>query len=322
MIKHIFLPTLDMEQIALLPEHRVWLENWLREIEPDIERGDVAASMCLQGAMSELLLHRRIVTDWIGVMQAFLTRDGKPIAYSERYGKRLYEFAFWIQNEVHAIHARWWVERVCNVDSGLDFPRLVENLIQPSGWIYNPQVSPTNLRTRMKSEYLMSLAMGVEILRAYDSLEPYRKTFEGLLSDMPVTGYLSAEFFRAKALSLLGRLELAPTALASVLAACEIGEGYCDFDVKAKVDDYMGTAKRTERDIPVHSALAALHALFLANFCDLDAKNRANARVKHFGNHIKSEPMDIQPFRMREIDVPFGTGLSPLEVMAASGIAG
>jgi hypothetical protein len=320
MITHIFLPMLDMEQVALLPEHRIWLENWLREIEPDIERGDVAASMCLQGAMSELLLHRRVVTDWIGVMQAFLTRDGKPIAYSEQYGKRLYEFAFWIQNDVHAIHARWWMQRMCSADSGLDFPGLIESLIQPSGWIYNLQVSPTNLRTRMKSEYLMSLAMGVEILKSYDCLEPHRTIFEGLLSDMPVTGYLSAEYFRAKALNLLGRPELAPTTLASVLAACEIGAGYCDFDVRAKVDDYMGTAKRTERDIPVHSALAALHASFLANLCDPVAKNRTIERMRHFSQHIKSEPMDIQPFRMREIDIPFGTGLSPLEVIAASGI--
>jgi len=321
MIEHIFLPTLDIEQVALLPEHRVWLENWLREREPDIERGNVAASMCLQGAMSELLLHHRIVTDWIGIMEEFLTRDGKPIAYSEQYGKRLYEFAFWIQNEVHAIHARWWVQRVCNVDSGLDFQGLAESLIQPSGWIYNPQVSPTNLRTRMKSEYVMSLAMGVEILKSDGGLEPHRTEFEGLLSSTPLTGYLSAEYFRAFALNLLGRPELAPTALASVLATCEIGEGYCDFDVRAKVDDYMGTAKRTGRDIPVHSALSALHASFLANLCDPEAKNRTIERVKHFSEHIKSEPMDIQPFRMRDIDIPFGTGLSPLEVMAASRIA-
>ncbi len=321
MIEHIFLPTLDIEQVALLPEHKAWLENWLRAIEPDIERGDLAASMCLQGAMSELLLHHRIVTDWVGIMQEFLTRDGKPIAYSEQYGKRLYEFAFWIQNEVHAIHARWWVQRVSSAASNLDFPALIESLIQPSGWIYNPQVSPTNLRTRMKSEYLMSMAMGVEILKSYGRVEPYRTTFEGLLSDMPMTGYLSAEYFRAFTLRLLGKPELAPATLASVLTDCEIGEGYCDFDVRAKVDDYMGTAKRTERDVPVHSALAALHASSLADLCNPEVKNRAIERVKHFGEHIKSEPMDIQPFRMREIDIPFGTGLSPLEVMAASGIA-
>src|SRR5205823_4927467 len=104
----------------------------------------------------------------------------------------------------------------------------------PSGWIYNPLVSPTGMRTRMKSEYLMSPAMGMEILHACGSLETRRGVIEGLLSSEPLTGYLSAEYFRAYALRLLGDPELAPAALSSVLTACEVGEGYCDFDVKAK----------------------------------------------------------------------------------------
>ncbi|HXF93550.1 MAG TPA: hypothetical protein VNK46_12390 [Nitrospiraceae bacterium] len=320
MNEHIFLPTLDIRRVVLLPEHKAWLESWLREIEPDIERGDVAASMCLQGVISEILLHQRVVTDWIGVMEEYLTRDGKPLAYSEQYGKRLYEFAFWIQCEVHAIHARWWIEQACGASSSLDFRALIEDLIQPSGWMYNPQVSPTGMRTRMKSEYLMSLAMGMEILKAYGGLEERRTHLEGLLSAEPLTGYLSAEHFRLFALRLLGSPKLAPATLPRVLAACEAGEGYCDFDVSAKIDDYMGVAKRTARDIPVHSALSALHAASLASSGNEDVQARVAGRVRHFSDHIKSEPMDIQPFRMREIDVPFGTGLSPLEVIAASGI--
>jgi hypothetical protein len=197
---------------------------------------------------------------------------------------------------------------------------LIEDLVQPSGWIYNPQVSPTGMRTRMKSEYLMSFAMGMEILGAYDRLEKNRADFEGLLSSEPLTGYLSAEYFRAFALRLLDKKELAPASLSSVVTSCAVGDGYCDFNVKDKIDDYMGTVKRTGRDIPVHSALSALHALFLVTFCSEEVRPHIIEQVKRFGNHIKSEPMDIQPFRMRQIDVPFGTGLSPLEVIAASAL--
>ena len=103
------MPTLDIDQVTLIPEHHDWLETWLKSVEPDIERGDVAASLCLQSAISERLLYGRIITDWIGIMEEYLTRDDKPLAYSEQYGKRLYQFAFWMQSEVHAIHARWWV---------------------------------------------------------------------------------------------------------------------------------------------------------------------------------------------------------------------
>lgn len=320
MHKHVFLPTVDLYRVSLIPEHEAWLVNWLREVEPAIEQGEVASSMCLQGVISELVLYKRVVTDWVGIMEEYLTRDERPLAYSEQYGKRLYKFAFWLQSEVHAIHTRWWIERVSGISSSLDFHGLIENLIQPNGWIYDPEVSPTGMRTRMKSEYLMSLVMGIEILRVNDVLETRRTDFEGLLAAEPLTGYLSAEYFRLAALHLLGVPELAPVALPAVMVACEVGQGYCDFDVKAKIDDYMGVVKRTGRDVPVHSALSALHAVALAASCDEDVQQRVVERVAHFGKHLRSRPLDLQPFRMREIAIPFGIGLSPLEVVAASGI--
>src|SRR5687768_16682660 len=112
MIHHIFLPTLDIDHVTLLPEHEAWLKSWLQSIEPNIENGDIAASVCLQGVISEVLLYRRVISDWVGIMDEYLTVEGKPLAYSENYGKRLYQFAFWAQSEVHAIHARWWIESV------------------------------------------------------------------------------------------------------------------------------------------------------------------------------------------------------------------
>jgi len=253
-------------------------------------------------------------------MDEYLLRDGKPIAYSEQYGRRLYQFTHWTQTEVHAIHARQWIERASGQTTSMDYPALIEELIQPSGWIYNPAVSPTGLRTRMKSEYLMSLTMGVEILSPSPILDRNRTHFEAVLSDTPITGYLSAEYFRQYALEVLGATRLAPTTIDAVINSCEVGEGYCDFDVKAKVDDYMGTAKRVGRDIPIHSAISSLHVLSLSSLCNAAEQARVNAQIANFGKHLAASPMDIQPFRMREIDIPFGTGLSPLEIIAASGI--
>jgi hypothetical protein len=320
MTTHLFLPNLTLTGLTLLPEHRAWLTAWLQELETSCEAGDIAASLCLQGAISELALHGALQTDWLGVMDEYLLRDGKPIAYSEQYGKRLYQFTHWIQTEVHAIHARQWIEKAAGQTASLDYPVLIEELIQPSGWIYNPAISPTGLRTRMKSEYLMSLAMGVEILSPSPILDRNRAHFEAVLSDTPITGYLSAEYFRQYALEVLGATQLAPAAINAVINSCEVGEGYCDFDVKAKVDDYMGTAKRVSRDIPVHSAISGLYALSLSSLCDEAEQERVSARLDSFGRHLIADPMDIQPFKMREIDIPFGTGLSPLETVAASGI--
>lgn len=320
MITHIFLPTLDLEGLPLLDEHAAWLTNWLKEIESNVEGGSVAASLCLQGAIGETILYGETQTDWVGVMDEFLVRENRPLAYSEEFGKRLYKFAFWEQTEVHAVHARRSVEQLCGTAQGFDYAALIEELIQPSGWIYNPSVSPTGIRTRMKSEYLMSLAMGIEILAAHDRLADKKLIFEGVISAENLTNYLSAEYFRLRSLEILDSANLLPANLESVLQSCEIGEGYCDFDVKGKVDDYMGTAKRIGRDVTVHSALSALHALAISSACDEESKNRVKERVRQFANHIRNNPLDIPPFKMREIDVPFGTGLSPLEVIAASGI--
>jgi hypothetical protein len=88
----------------VLDEHAAWLTGWLKEIEPNVEGGSVAASLCLQGAIGEMTLYGETQTDWVGVMDEFLVRENRPLAYSEEFGKRLYKFAFWEQTEVHAVH--------------------------------------------------------------------------------------------------------------------------------------------------------------------------------------------------------------------------
>lgn len=332
MIEHIFLPHIQLKGLQLFEAHREWLSSWLSTAEREIEDGNVSTSICLQGILSELAIYGAPKTDWLGVMEEYLTdADGTPIAYSELYGTRLYRFNFWLQSPVHAVHCRWFIEQVCQApeDSAQRYADLIIQMIQPSGWIYNPKVSLTRLRNRMKSEYMMSMAMGCEILASVNcpdksgsrfarDLSDYTRRFQATLSSTPLTDFLSAEYFRLKALSILQSTALAPTGLERVLSACKMNPGFSEFSVASKVDDYMGTAKRTARDQPVHSPLASLYANAIAAFCPKDVQSDVAVWLKAYGEHLQREPFDIPAFRIRDEDIPFGTDLSPLEVIAAS----
>jgi hypothetical protein len=170
----------------------------------------------------------------------------------------------------------------------------------------------------MKSEYMMSMAMGVEILAAVSRLSDASLRFQATLSSTPLTDFLSAEYFRLKALSILQSPELAPTGLERLLSACKIEPGFSEFSVASKVDDYMGTAKRTARDRPIHSPLAGLYANAIAAFCPKDVPDAVTTWLKAYGEHLQKEPFDIPAFRIRDEDIPFGTDVSPLEILAAS----
>ncbi len=316
--EHIFLPGVELDSLRLVSDHRDWLTEWLSVTGEAAEHGIVAASGCVQGVMSELVLEGRLLTDWHGIMEEYLQHNGRASAYSEEYGKRLYKFNAWQQSPVHAIHARWWIERVSGEQpSGVHVDRIWK-LVQPSGWIYDPEVSPTRLRNRMRSELTMSMAMALEMLGASDTLAKDKSAFEATLSSEPRSQYISAEYFRLRALESLGSLPLAPTGLEAVLSTCEAGEGYCDFDVKGKVSDYMGTAHRVGRDLPVHSPLSSLHAYHISALCREEARSRATQRLMGFGSFLAKEPMGIPAFTIRDTKAPFGTDLSPIEVIAAS----
>ena len=139
----------------------------------DINQESVASSICLQGAIAEIVLYKALRTDWMGILEDLLTdKQGNPLAYSKGF-RKLYKFdGQWQQNAVHAVHTQFWISRLDSSSPGLldKWAALIESFIQPNGWIYNPQVSPTQLHTRMKSEYFMSFAMGIEILSATGQL--------------------------------------------------------------------------------------------------------------------------------------------------------
>ncbi len=325
MLNHVFLPNVDLSTLRLLEPHADWLQAWLREIDAEVENGVVSSSMCLQGLLSEIVLYRQPHRHWAELAEEYLTTvDGRPLAYSEKYGLKLHKFErLWEQVSIHAIHSRWWIDRFFVSPSFLsvDYGYLIETFIQPDGWIYDFAISPTRFRYRMKSEYFMSLALGVEILRAANLSHAYQMQFEATISAHSITDYLSAEYFRIVALDQLNARRLAPADLPAMLKKCQAGEGYCDFSLADKRDDYMGTAKRADRDQVLHSPLAALHAACLASACSSAVQSQVQARLQKFARHLIHYPFDIPAFRIRDLsDIPFGTGISPLEVLAASAI--
>jgi len=321
MVDHLFIPRTDILSIELHSEHRDWLERWLESIEGDIEDGNTASSICLQAALSELVLYGEVQHDWTEVLSTCLTgEEGIPLAYSAAFGKRLFKFeSQWRQTPVHAIHSHFWLRKLSsNSFDATPFCELIEGLMQPNGWIYNPEVSPTQFRTRMKSEYMMSFAMGLEILDHCGRLTGRVGVFTATLVAESLTPYLGSEYFRIRALESLGKTEQAPVGLGEMVVDRKAGKGYCDFLASEKVDDYMGTAKRTGRDIGVHSPLSSLQARYLARYSSVEVQSQIAGRLEGFIKHLAEHPLDIPSFQIRDLSIPFGKDISPLEVIAAS----
>ena len=161
----IFAPFFDYSKKTVNPLHEKWLTDWLEKVAARIDKGITSSSECIQGVLSELLLYGRLKTDWHSILCDYLRIDGECISYSKEHGKLLWNFdAQWQQSTVHATYYDWCISKLLGKNGEIDYVKQITDMIQPSGWIFNPAVSPTQLRTRMKSELLMSMGMGVEIL--------------------------------------------------------------------------------------------------------------------------------------------------------------
>ena len=317
-MSYIFLDDDDLDGLYICREYRDWLEKWLTKINENIEKESISSSECAQGILCEKLLGKNSV-DWKQVEEEFLTdEDGNPQAYSEAYGKQLYNFGGqWQQMPVYAVYNSFWIHKHYGETDATKYQSIIRELIQPNGWIYNPEVSNTQIKTRMKSELLMSLAMGTEILLP-DKLSKHDKDrFEAVLATMPLTGYVSAEYFRIKALKNIGRMYQFPEGLKDLLEKCEVQEGYNDFCLEEKRDDYMGTKKRTQHDSAIHTPLISHMVKLLCQTGGDELMDTYREKMHKYSNTLKSHPMGIPSFKMRDIEYSFGTGITPLEILAA-----
>lgn len=328
MTEHIFMSGLPLKQGFVHPDHEQYLKEWREEAIRRADDGDVASSICHQATLIDLVLFGKQRHDWLGIMDEFLMDDGTPLAYSEAFGRRLHKFGNqYRQPTVHAIHTRWWIERL-NDETAVNHDRFANLMLakkQNDGLIYDRDISETILRHRMKSELTMSMAMAAEVLQAAHKLTgniPIEMATNIVCpTKCPILGYMSMEYFRLKALQILGHEQLFPAGIDRHIEACaeELPVGWCDFAIKSKVDAYMGTAKRTQRDKPIHSPLIACHvSSLLAQVQDATKKAAFAQRLTAYACHLKGNPLDIPAFQMRDVPIRFGADRTPIEAICAS----
>lgn len=325
---HVFIPGVLLQPGLIHPAHEQYLRDWREDAIRRAEGGDVAASVCLQATFIDLALFGAPRHDWLGVMQEFLTVDGHPIAYSEAFGRRLYKFGGqYMQSTIQAIHTRWWIEALNGVAeaSRARLRPMVQSKTQTDGLLYDFDVSETILRHRMKTELTMGMAMGIEVIAdGQDLTIAAAKSYAANLvspSKCPMLGYISMEYFRHRALVLLGHAELFPQCTVSNLEGCaaDLNVGWCDFAIAKKVDAYMGTAKRTQRDKPIHSPLIACQALWLIDQTIARVDDGPfRQRAREYAQHLEAHPTEIRAFQMRDVPIPFGADRTPIEALAAS----
>ena len=316
---HILWPTFNDNELIIPPAYRSFLADWLVEIYECIDRGDIAISQCITAFIAEILILGRNDMMWDAVLNELLTDDdGNPLAYSEQYGKRLYKYGNqWRQTPIYAIYDHYWIMSRMGESSDRYAEQIFRN-IQDSGWIFARDVSPTNIRTRMRSELMMNMAMGSEILRNSNRLDIVRDNLKATLSNTPPTQYLSAEYFRLEALRYLDAEHLFVTDCNQLLENCKLEAGFCDFNVTDKIDDYMGTKKRTARDHTVPSPLSTLHAFILSTFAEEHVRNETLASIGSYQEVLLNDPFAIPAFKIRDLEYDFGPGVTAGEVIAAT----
>ena len=328
MATHPILPGVVLEAGFSHPAFESYLREWRERAIVDADGGRAAASVCQQATLIDLVLDGRPTHDWISVMEDLLTVGNRPLAYSAGYGNRLYKFAGqFLQSTVHSTHTRWWIERLSRPEA-VDHAKFADLILAKKGadgLLYDADVSPTILRHRMKAELSMSAVMGAEILSEAGKLtDALRTELATSLCDprkVPPLGYMTSEQFRLAALRILGREEQFPVGIGAHIEACEVGldRGWGDFSMASKVDAYMGTAKRTSRDKPIHSPLVACHVAILSAKVDDPTKRAAILdRLTTYARSLAENPLDIPAFQMRDVPIPFGADLTPIEAVCAS----
>jgi hypothetical protein len=327
MNSHIITAGVELKAGFIDPRHSSYLREWRENAIQSADEGDVSASTCLQAVMIECVLYGSPTHDWIGIMDEFLLNEGFPIAYSKAFGSKLYNFENqFLQSSIHAIHTRWWIEALYNTNIDHErYARLVLSKKQTDGLFYDKDISETVLRHRMKSELTLSMAMAIEILEASQLIT--RQLAIELATDLccplkcPPLGYMSMEYFRIRALEMLGYPAMFPAGIAEHITACseDLNYGWCDFSMASKVDAYMGTKKRTQRDRPIHSPLICCCVRKLIQLVTDNAKRTSLIkRLDDYKIRLRNNPFDIPAFQMRDIPIAFGLDYTPIEIICAS----
>jgi hypothetical protein len=315
-IDHLVLPcAADVDAGSLLPDYRAYLTKYLADLEARIDAELLASSELVAGCVADLWLNGKPSWAWVEIAAELLEHEHDALAYSRRFSEQLYGFGDqWRQADAHSIYARAWVELNTQGEFEPRWRDQMSALIQPSGWIFNPRVSPTTLRHRMRSEQFMQLAMGASLLVGGMS-DATRDAITAAAVSFPTTSYVSAEYFRFRTLQLVDRLEQMVVGTPDVLKQVKTIPGFSDFSLASKTDAYMGTAKRTQRDVVIFSPICTLYALELATALEIDLPDEAWTDAAQY---LRAKPLDIPAFRMRDLTAPFGDSVTAHEIIAAA----
>lgn len=309
---HVLLPHLSALSEVDEP-YRGWLRKYSDQTIELAERGIAHSAGVVAGYIAGSLSGAP-KGDWLAVMRDLLELDGMPLAYSKEYGQQLCSFDNqWQQTDVHSVYARYWLERSIGEDAPERYSEIVRQFVQKTGWIFNPLVSETRTEKRMRSELLMQMAMAIEIAMAAGDAKEHYSASLAAIAGMGNTRYVSAEYFRLVSLLQLEHLEQMVAGADEVLTECHVAPGFSDFNVSAKRDDYMGTLKRSERDIAPFSPLCTVYALELAGFI---RDKRVEEWKTDISKYLVSTPLEISPFRMRDLLPAFGDGCTTYEAIA------
>ena len=302
-----------------------FLNRELNLIHDEINQDRLSASKALQGTLIESLLFGRSKFDWLGVITELLMRNGKALAYSESFSSHLHGFKDqWEQYSIGAAYSQYWIRKHLSY-SQLDFEYL-NSKRDVTGLYFDIDISPTKNSHRMKTEMAASSAMLLEMNKELNFLSSFnpRQTLSALDDSMlfPRYRYLSLEYFRKVIMELYGEHMNDADLLGTFLMKCasETKYGWSDFMMNEKLDDYMGTAKRTGRDRNIHSPMLALFAGHLSG--GGTGNSDIELRMREFSIHLKTDPWDIPAFKMRDLPYDFGPGLTSLEALAAITLTG
>ncbi|MEX9873972.1 hypothetical protein AB7X03_10870 [Providencia rettgeri] len=328
MTYHLLLPNINITNDFIHDKYKEYLLNWRESVMNAADDGILSSAECLQAVLIELSMNGRITHDWLTIMNELLVENHNFIAYSRGYGKLLYGFdKQFFQSTIHSIHTRWWIENLMEPQH-IDYDKFAQLILskkQKNELIYDFDVSETTLRHRMKSELTLSAAMSSELLlkagKLTDSLKNKLSASISDLTKIPLDGYILNEQFRLTALKFLSHEEQLPLGISEYIDACEnnLEFGWNDFPIDSKVDAYMGTAKRTSRDSAIHSPLVACHVSALSDVVDKnDRKKHRNTRLANYADYLSQKPLNIPAYHMRDILIPFGVGITPIEAICAS----
>jgi hypothetical protein len=314
MIQHVMLPFLDLSKyVPVGDDISRYLRSEVIAIRRSIANSISSASMFVNLEIASAILAMPS-DEHLTMLERQLVVGGECRAYSEKYAKLLHRTENqWLQIDVYTEYSHWFISILNGKDNTRHKSKLVMKYANTSGLFFNPENSNTELKYRMKSEYLCQTLMALEVTPIDEkSIDKLKET----IKNSKMNPYISAEYFKFRICEKLN-FEVdyhSKKNIQMLISRCKADVGLCDFDSQNKTDDFMGTKKRTARDQTVFSPISTLQGVYLCKKVGLH--NLADILVAEAHQYYQTNSIHLVAFKMRDVEIPFGPGVSVTEVAA------